>query len=124
MRWDPKTRLSLGLLKLDYNTSQRHIRHVGGRSYELGLIGKTDAYKPGMMLTAGPRAGHTILLSNSTACTVQGLTIHGTSDSTFSICRAMGEFLNLRWVKVRKTGQNGDVQRCGLADLTCCSGVG
>ena len=87
MRWDPKTRLSLGLLKLDYNTSQRHIRHVGGRSFELGLIGQTDAYKPGMILTAGPRAGHTILLSNSTACTVQGLTIHGTSDSTFSICR-------------------------------------
>lgn len=80
IRWDPLTRLRVGkTLKLAYNTSQRMIRHLGGRSFELGAeaSGGTEV---GQLLTVGPRAGHTVLLTNCSICNVLGLTVHGSSD--------------------------------------------
>ena len=80
IRWNPTTQLKMNLLKLDYNISQRHIKHLGGRSYELGVEGNAEIYKTGEIVTVGPRAGHTVLLTNSSLCTIEGLTIHGSSD--------------------------------------------
>jgi len=81
MRWDPSTQLPLGLLKLAYNSSQRHITHLGGRSYKLGIeLGNGKVYQKGEIVTVGPRAGHTVLLTNSSSCKIEGLTIHGSSD--------------------------------------------
>lgn len=81
IRWDPSTQLSLGLVKLAYNSSRRHIKHLGGRSYKLGIEnGNGNIYQPGEIVTVGPRAGHTVLLSNSSSCNIEGLTIHGSSD--------------------------------------------
>ena len=87
--WDPHTQLSLGLKKLAYTSGSptiqgpRHIKHLGGRSYELGIIGNaSDLYRPGDIVTISPRAGHTVLLTNSSSCTIEGLTIHGSSDMT------------------------------------------
>lgn len=81
IRWDPITRLELGLLKLAYNSSQRKIKHLGGRLYQLGIEGgNAQVYKPGEIVTVGPRAGHTVLLTNSSSCTIEGFTIHGSSD--------------------------------------------
>lgn len=87
--WDPHTQLSLGLRKLAYTSGSptdqgpRHIKHLGGRSYELGIIGNASGlYQPGDIVTVSPRAGHTVLLTNSSSCTIEGLTIHGSSDMT------------------------------------------
>ena len=84
IRWDPSTQLELGLLKLAYNASKRRIEHLGGRSYQMyidpDLDGDASVYRPGEIVTVGPRAGHTILLTNSSSCTIEGLTIHGSSD--------------------------------------------
>ena len=51
--WDPDTQLSQGLKKLAYtsgsptNQGPRHIKHLGGRSYQLGIIGNaSDLYQP------------------------------------------------------------------------------
>ena len=87
IRWSPDTQLKLApLLKLAYtsgsptNQGPRHIKHLGGRSYELGIIGNASIYQPGEIVTVSPRAGHTVLLTNSSSCTIEGLTIHGSSD--------------------------------------------
>ena len=81
IRWDASTQLELGRIRLHYNSSQREIKHLGGRSYRLGIGfgGNATIYK-GEIVTVVPRAGHTVLLTNSSSCTVEGLTVHGSSD--------------------------------------------
>ena len=56
---------------------------MGGRSYQLpiGFGGNATIYK-GEIVTVVPRVGHTVLLTNSSSCTIEGLTVHGSSDMT------------------------------------------
>ena len=70
--WEPATNLKLGLTKLNHTIG---IQHVGGRSYEIGAGSEV-----GHIVTVGPRAGHTVLLTNCSECAVEGVTVHGTSD--------------------------------------------
>lgn len=96
IRWNASTQIELGRVKLPYNyrnSSQgssrggsqwpRDIKHVGGRSYQLpiGFGGNATIYK-GEIVTVVPRVGHTVLLTNSSSCTIEGLTVHGSSDMT------------------------------------------
>ena len=88
IRWNASTHIELGRVKLPYNYRnssqwQREIKHLGGRSYKLpiGFGGNATIYK-GEIVTVVPRVGHTVLLTNSSACTIEGLTVHGSSDMT------------------------------------------
>ena len=86
IRWDASTHLELGRIKLPYNFRnsshwEREIKHLGDRSYQLGIGfgGNATIYK-GEIVTVVPRAGHTVLLTNATSCTIEGVTVHGSSD--------------------------------------------
>lgn len=86
IRWDARTHIELGRIRLPYNFRNsshwhRGIKHLGGRSYQLaiGFGGNATIYK-GEIVTVVPRAGHTVLLTNSSACTIEGLMVHGSSD--------------------------------------------
>jgi hypothetical protein len=86
IRWDASTQLELGRIRLPYNWRnsshwQRPITHLGGRSYQLGIgFGGNNTIYKGEIVTVVPRAGHTVLLTNSSSCTIEGLTVHGSSD--------------------------------------------
>eukprot|EP01047_Picozoa_sp_COSAG01_P102969 COSAG01_NODE_32489_length_580_cov_1.172557_1_plen_128_part_10 len=60
---------------------------LSGRSYEVNNswpnCWKCDT-KIGQILTIGPRMGHTVVLSNSTRCAVEGVNVFGVSDVAHS----------------------------------------
>jgi len=56
-------------------------RHLGGRSYEITNKKEWTIFPTGpLRVTLAPRLGHTLLLTNSTRCLIEGVTVHGTSD--------------------------------------------
>jgi hypothetical protein len=86
IRWDARTHVELGRIRLPYNFRndshwRRKILHLGGRSYQLGIgFGGQATIHRGEIVTVVPRAGHTVLLTNSSRCTIEGVTVHGSSD--------------------------------------------
>jgi len=86
IRWDANTHLELGRIRLPYNFRnstnwQREIKHLSGRSYQLGIgFGGNASIHTGEIVTVVPRAGHTVLLTNSSSCTIENFTVHGSSD--------------------------------------------
>ena len=70
--WDPVTKLKIGVRLLNHSIP---VRKLGPRSFEIGAGAEI-----GNIVTVGPRAGHTLLLTNCSRCGVLGVTIHGTSD--------------------------------------------
>jgi hypothetical protein len=87
IRFDPRTHIELGRVKLPYNYRnsslwRRGIEHLGDHSYRLaiGFLHDNATIYKGEIVAVVPRAGHTVLLTNSSSCTIEGLTVHGSSD--------------------------------------------
>jgi hypothetical protein len=81
INWDRQTQLSKNARLMNQSVP---VKRLGNRSYEIGC--PADPNHPrgevqvGQVVTVAPRMGHTVLLTNCSGCTVDGLTVHGASD--------------------------------------------
>lgn len=81
INWDTATGLSKNARLMNQSVP---VKDLGNRSYEIGAPADPNhprgAVQAGQILTVAPRLGHTVLLTNCSCCTVEGLTVHGASD--------------------------------------------
>ena len=81
INWDATTQLSKNARLMNQSLP---VKGLGNRSCEIGVPPGPShpkrEVKVGQVITVAPRMGHTVLLTNCSCCTVEGLTVHGASD--------------------------------------------
>ena len=126
INWDATTQLSKNARLMNQSMP---VKRLGGGSFEIGA--PQDPSHPrgeiqvGQVVTVGPRVGHTVLLTNCSRCTVEGLTVHGASDMALveyggaggNVWRGNAVVRNLARTPVGLLASNADVFQSSGVEL-------
>jgi hypothetical protein len=124
INWDTTTQLSKNARLMNQSVP---VKSLGNRSYEIGV--PPDPNHPrgevqvGQVITVAPRMGHTVLLTNCTSCTIEGLTVHGASDMALVEYGGAGSNVWRGNMVVRNPARNPIGLLVSNADIFQSSGV-